>query len=270
MVLSFEENQSGAAQISFDYTDGNTGCDNTATFNVNIQASERLPNESIHSLSDSSATVWNSDDQTISLSTLFNDVDTTDLTYTVTNTDNSIITTTISGTNLIIDYLDNQYGTVTVTVGVDQTGSVSNGSSVSACTVSDTFVITVIKPNQEPSFTKGPNITLCENSGAYTATGWATDIDDGDSGTQNVSFEIISNNNPAIFDVQPQISATGTLTFTLKANRSGNVTLLARIEDDGGTANGGDNQSDPQTFSINVNQEDNPDFNFQSIREYNY
>ena len=261
LVLSFQENQSGAAQISFDYTDGNSGCDNTATFNVNIQPVNDCPTVNT-SLSDISAT-WNSDDQTISLSTLFNDLDTTDLTYTVTNTDNSIITTTISGTNLIIDYLDNQYGTVTVTVGVDQIGSVSNGSSVSACTVSDTFVITVIKPNQEPSFTKGPNITLCENSGAYTATGWATNIDDGDSGTQNVSFEIISNNNPAIFDVQPQISATGTLTFTLKANRSGNVSLLARIEDDGGTANGGDNQSDPQNFSINVNQEDNPDFNFQ-------
>ena len=122
-----------------------------------------------------------------------------------------------------------------------------------ACTVSDTFVVTVIKPNQEPSFTKGPNITVCENSGAYTAIGWATDIDDGDGGTQNVSFDIISNNNPGLFDVQPQISATGTLTFTLKANRSGNVTLLTRIQDDGGTANGGDNQSDPQTFYITVN-----------------
>jgi gliding motility-associated-like protein len=261
LVLSFQENQSGSAQISFDYTDENSGCDNTATFNVNIQPVNDCPTVNT-SLSDISAT-WNSDDQTISLSTLFNDLDTTDLTYTVTNTDNSIITTTISGTNLIIDYLDNQYGTVTVTVGVDQIGSVSNGSSVSACTVSDTFVITVIKPNQEPSFNKGPNITLCENSGAYTATGWATNIDDGDSGIQNVSFDIFYNSNPGIFDVQPQISGTGTLTFTLKANRSGNVTLLARIEDDGGTANGGDNQSDPQTFYITVNAEDNPDFNFQ-------
>jgi len=261
LVLSFEENQSGSAQISFDYTDGNSGCDNTATFNVNIQPVNDCPTVNT-SLSDISTT-WNSDDQTISLNTLFNDIDTTNLTYTVTNTDNSIITTTISGTNLIIDYLDNQYGTVTVTVGVDQTGSISNGSTVSACTVSDTFVITILKPNQEPSFTKGPNITLCENSGAYTATGWATDIDDGDSGTQNVSFDIFYNSNPGIFDVQPQISATGTLTFTLKANRSGNVTLLASIEDDGGTANGGDNQSDPQTFYITVNAQDNPDFNFQ-------
>ena len=260
LVLSFEENQSGSAQISFDYTDENSGCDNTATFNVNIQPVNDCPTVNT-SLSDISVT-WNSDDQTIALNTLFNDVDTTNLTYTVTNTNDSIVSTTISGTDLIIDYLENQSGTVTVTVGVNQTGSVSNGSSVAACTVSDTFVITVIKPNQEPSFTKGPNITLCENSGAYTATGWATNIDDGDSGTQNVSFDIFYNSNPGIFDVQPQISATGNLTFTLKANRSGNVTLLARIEDDGGTANGGDNQSDPQTFLITVNQEDNPDFNF--------
>ena len=112
-----------------------------------------------------------------------------------------------------------------------------------ACTVSDTFVVTVIKPNQEPSFTKGPDITLCENSGAYIATGWATDIDDGDGGTQSVSFEI-SVINPLMFDVQPQISSTGTLTFTLKPNRSGNVQIYARIRDDGDTDNDTDDDTD--------------------------
>ena len=607
LVLNFQENQSGSAQISFDFTDGNSGCDNTATFNVNIQAVDDCPTLNTP-LNDLSA-IWNSNDQIISLTNLFVDIDTTNLTYTVSNTDDSVVTTTISGTNLIIDFLENQYGTVTVTVGVDQIGGYTsftasdiatsadgarsvfaadmdgdgdmdilsaswiddtiawyennngdasswtatdiatsadgawsvfaadmdgdgdmdilsasseddtiawyennngdasswtatdiatnadsarsvfatdmdgdgdmdilsaswdddtiawyennngdasswtatdiatnangaysvfaadmdgdgdmdivsasynddtiawyennngdgsswtatdiatnangaqsvyaadmdgdgdldivsashlddtiawyennNGDASSwtatdiatsadgafsvfaadmdgdgdtdivsaspfddtiawyenngavdptwtasdiatsadsaqsvyaadmdgdgdldivsashdddtiawyensaACTVSDTFVVTVIKPNQEPSFTKGPNITVCENSGAYTAIGWATDIDDGDGGTQNVSFDIISNNNPGLFDVQPQISATGTLTFTLKANRSGNVTLLTRIQDDGGTANGGDNQSDPQTFYITVNAQDNPDFIF--------
>jgi hypothetical protein len=112
LVLSFQENQSGFAQISFDYTDGNSGCDNTATFDVNIQPVNDCPTVN-SSLSDISTTL-NSGDQTISLATLFNDVDTTNLTYTVTNTDNSILTTTISGTNLIIDYLENQYGTSSV------------------------------------------------------------------------------------------------------------------------------------------------------------
>ncbi len=120
LVLSFQENQSGSAQISFDYTDGNSGCDNTATFNVNIQAVNDCP--TINAPLNDVTAVWNSNDQTISLSTLFNDVDTTNLTYTVTNTDSSIISTTISGANLIIDFLENQYGTVTVTVGVDQIG----------------------------------------------------------------------------------------------------------------------------------------------------
>ncbi|MDG1028638.1 MAG: hypothetical protein P8O98_06520, partial [Flavobacteriaceae bacterium] len=62
LVLSFEENQSGAAQISFDYTDGKSGCDNTATFNVNIQPVNDCPTVNT-SLSDISAT-WNSNDQT--------------------------------------------------------------------------------------------------------------------------------------------------------------------------------------------------------------
>ena len=259
LVLSFQENQSGSAQISFDFTDGNSGCDNTATFNINIQTVDDCP--TINTPLNDVTTVWNSNDLIISLTNLFDDIDTTNLTYTVSNTDDSVVTTTISGTNLIIDFLENQYGTVNVTVGVDQTGSFSNSPSVSTCTVSDTFAVTVIKPNQEPSFTKGPDITLCENSGAYIATGWATDIDDGDGGTQNVSFETISI-NPLMFDVQPQISATGTLTFTLKPNRSGNVQIYARIRDDGGTDNGGDDQSDPQFFNVTINPEDNPDFIF--------
>ena len=59
-----------------------------------------------------------------------------------------------------------------------------------------------------------------------------------------------------------KISATGTLTFTLKPNRSGNVQIYARIRDDGGTDNGGDSQSDPQFFNVTINPEDNPDFIF--------
>ena len=97
LVLNFQENQSGSAQISFDFTDGNSGCDNTATFNVNIQAVDDCPTLNTP-LNDLSA-IWNSNDQIISLTNLFVDIDTTNLTYTVTNTDSSIISTTISGDN---------------------------------------------------------------------------------------------------------------------------------------------------------------------------
>ena len=135
LVLSFQENQSGFAQISFDFTDGNSGCDNTATFNVNFQAVDDCPTLNTP-LNDLSA-IWNSNDQIISLTNLFVDIDTTNLTYTVSNTDDSVVTTTISGTNLIIDFLENQYGTVTVTVGVDQIGGDASFTASDIATSAD-------------------------------------------------------------------------------------------------------------------------------------
>ena len=62
----------------------------------------------------------------------------------------------------------------------------------------------------------------------------------------------MSNDNNSLFDVQPTISPTGTLTYTPAPNANGlaNVTVLLR--DDGGTANGGKDTSLPQTFVINV------------------
>ena len=64
-----------------------------------------------------------------------------------------------------------------------------------------------------------------------------------------------------MFDVQPQIMQQNPH-FYFKPNRSGNVQIYARIRDDGGTDNGGDDQSDPQFFNVTINPEDNPDFIF--------
>uniref|UniRef100_UPI0026035318 beta strand repeat-containing protein n=1 Tax=uncultured Aquimarina sp. TaxID=575652 RepID=UPI0026035318 len=54
---------------------------------------------------------------------------------------------------------------------------------------------------------------------------------------------------------------TGNLTYTPAADASGSATVTVSISDDGGTANGGDDTSDDQTFTITVNSvNDEPSF----------
>ena len=115
--------------------------------------------------------------------------------------------------------------------------------------------LTVTAVNDEPSFTKGADILADLNGGAHSYPGWATNINEGasDESGQTLSFNVSNDNNGA-FTSQPAISSNGTLSFTPDANSGGgSVTVTVSLSDDGGTANGGDDQSPDQTFKINFN-----------------
>jgi hypothetical protein len=138
-----------------------------------------------------------------------------------------------------------------VTVYAQDNGGTANGGDNTSD--SQTFTITIAAINDAPSFTSGGNVTVNEDSGAYSQ-GWATAISAGpaNESSQTVSF-LVSNNNNALFSVQPAVSATGVLTFTPAADAFGAATVTVYVQDSGGTANGGDDTSDSQTFTITVN-----------------
>src|SRR5207302_123192 len=75
-------------------------------------------------------------------------------------------------------------------------------------------------------------------------------ISRGSSG-QQVDF-LVTNDNSVLFLVQPAISPAGTLTFTLAEDKPGSATVTVRLHNNGGTANGGQDTSAPQTFMITV------------------
>jgi Bacterial Ig domain len=121
--------------------------------------------------------------------------------------------------------------------------------SVNTATVS----ITVTPVNDAPSFTKGANQTVNATAGAQSVAGWATAISKGpaDESGQTVNF-IVTNNNSALFSVQPAVSATGVLTYRPSSSASGVATVAVKIHDNGGTANFGVDTSAAQTFTITV------------------
>jgi len=145
----------------------------------------------------------------------------------------------------------NANGSALVTVRAhDNGGTLNGGINTSA---PQTFLISMVAVNDPPSFTKGADQLVAEDSGAQTATSWATAISAGpaDESTQTVTF-IVSNNNTTLFSVQPSIDASGNLTYTPAPDANGSATVTVQAHDNGGTAGGGNDTSAPQTFAITV------------------
>ena len=155
--------------------------------------------------------------------------------------------------NLTYTPADHANGTATVTVELhDDGGTVNGGEDTSA---PQTFVITVNAVNDAPAFTGGPNQTVNEDAGPQTVGSWATGISPGPvNETGQVLDFIVSTDNDGLFSALPAIDPdSGDLTYTPADKGNGSATVTVELHDNGGTANGGDDTSDPQTFVITVN-----------------
>ena len=115
-----------------------------------------------------------------------------------------------------------------------------------------TVSMTVNAVNDPPTFTAGGDVETFEDT-AFDAL-WASDISPGpaDEAGQSVLFVITGNTNPGLFDVEPALDSSGQLTFTPAPDTTGSAEITAVAADDGGTANGGNDTSDPTTFTVDV------------------
>ncbi|MEG4995997.1 choice-of-anchor Y domain-containing protein, partial [Microcoleus sp. B4-D1] len=155
---------------------------------------------------------------------------------------------------------DGSNGVGNGTAGVN--ASVTGGTTPFS-TNSLTSSIAVNPVNDPPSFVKGVDRTLSSNSGPQTIPGWATAISPGpnESG-QTVAFQVVGNDNAALFSVQPAIDSVGTLTFTPMPGAIGSANITLNLRDNGGRDNEGLDTSDTQSFIINLT---NPGtFNFSN------
>jgi hypothetical protein len=175
------------------------------------------------------------------------------VTFNVSNDNNALFSAqpaVASDGTLTFTSAANANGTATVTVTAHDNGGTANGGVDTSAP--QTFTISVTAVNDAPSFTSGGDVTVLEDSGAYSAA-WATAISAGpaDESGQTVTFNA-SNDNNALFSVQPSVSSSGALTFTPAADANGTATVTVTAQDNGGTANGGVDTSASQTFTITV------------------
>ena len=146
---------------------------------------------------------------------------------------------------------NNAVGTATITVTVTNSG-IDGGPSAST---SRTFVVTVLPVDQQPSFTAVNPPAVNEDTGPQTVLNFALFNPGGgpNEASQTASYIVTNVGNPNLFDVNPAISPTGTLTYTPAAQTGGSSTFTVEVMDSGTTASGGVNLSVPQTFTITVN-----------------
>jgi hypothetical protein len=207
-------------------------------------------------------------DTTIDLTSHFADVEdgAAGLTYTVeTNTNLALLTASISGTTLTLDYLADQFGTADITIKATDSG---------ALTVTATFSVTVASVNDAPGFTKGSDQIVTEDSGPWTITNWATAISPGpaNESSQTLTFNVTNNNN-ALFTAggQPAISPTGTLTYTLAPDANGLATVTVVLQDSGPGISPDDNTAGTVTFAISVLAvNDPPNYQFSATSAAGY
>ena len=165
---------------------------------------------------------------------------------------------------------DDMYGTANVTVYMTDNGGTDNGgddtsdNDVSTDSIVDTFTITVLSVNDQPTFSAldtAEDITVNEDSGAYESA-WADTsslfIGPENNETQTYNFlltlgTVVVYGNDELFSEDPMIDTqTGVISFTPAANANGTAEVTVVLKDDDGTANGGVDTSVEHTFTITV------------------
>lgn len=108
-----------------------------------------------------------------------------------------------------------------------------------------TAYVSIAPVNDAPSFVAGGNVTVDEDT-PYTAS-WATSVSAGPGEAESVSFGVTASDT-ALFDVQPTITDTGTLSFVPAANAFGSTEVTVTLTDTGSPALA----STPVVFTITV------------------
>ena len=167
-----DSNYNGPDSFTYSVIDGNGNDLGTVTVTINVI--NDAPIVTITSLND---IVVNEDApiSIIDVASAFADVDIENdgdsLTYRVELNDNpTLVSTNLVGSSLSLQYLQNQHGSSLVTV---------RATDSSLDFVEDTFEVTVNSLNDAPSFVLGPHITVLQDAGPQSQTGWATSISAG-------------------------------------------------------------------------------------------
>jgi hypothetical protein len=183
LTLDYLPNQSGTAEITIQGTSNGQSVEDTFTVNVN-------PVDDLPVVSNPIADIMveqNAENQTLDLSNVFSDADGDEITLTVkSNSNDSLVITTLDGSNLTLNYVDNRSGTAEITIEATANGQ----------TVEDTFTVTVneiVAPPNTPPSLENPlaDVTATEDSefSLVIPENTFNDVDAGDSLTYSASLE---------------------------------------------------------------------------------
>ncbi|GAB5406689.1 MAG: hypothetical protein Aurels2KO_49200 [Aureliella sp.] len=225
LILNFAQDQNGAAVVTVTADDGELTASDT--FNVTVNAVNDAP-VVVNPIADVTVDE-DAADQTIDLSGVFADVDSSDLTLTAVSGDGSLVNASIVGDQLILNLAEDQNGAATVTV------TASDGE----LTASDTFNVTVNAVNDAPTVVKPvADVTADEDAADQTIDlgGVFADIDSSDLTLTAVSSDGSLVSSSIVGDQ---------LTLSFAADQNGAATVTVTADDGELTAS--------YTFNVTVN-----------------
>lgn len=116
-----------------------------------------------------------------------------------------------------------------------------------------TIRVTVLPVNDPPSFSMPNTLAMDEDAPLQVHPMWANNILLGPANEvlQTGQF-LVSTTNATLFAEVPTIEPNGTLRVRPATNAFGTATVSVQLQDDGGTANGGQDVSSVQQFTIHV------------------
>ena len=142
----------------------------------------------------------------------------------------------------------NAYGETTATVYIKT-------DTINSLFVSDpkSFSITILPVNDRPTFYAGGNYFADEDSGEQKFI-WSSNITPGalNESDQILTFHIESIDRQDLFEIPPDISSDGVLTYKPAKDMFGKANITVYLKDNGGTENNGIDTSEKHSFSIDI------------------
>ena len=146
----------------------------------------------------------------------------------------------------------------------------ANGLTTVAISLTDTeatsavilATIEILPVNDPPTFDKGNDVSVMEDSPPTCLQGWATRITPGPDNEQGQTVQfVLTPRTPVLFISPPTLDPTsGDLCFTLAPNVNGDVLVDIVASDSGGIANGGVNTALPIQFMMHITPVNDPPF----------
>lgn len=208
---------------------------------------------------DGAATGNEDTDISVDLRHFVGDVETAtaDLTYSPGTPGTGTLTATQTPGLYIYRGSQDYNGVATFTYFVTDRGDPDGTPGNAKTSNTSTITITIHPVNDPPTFFKGNDQVIIVTTNEQSVPGWAGVIKPGpdtagDEAEQTSDF-ILSNDNNALFTVQPFITADGTLHYT-PAGQMGIATVTVQLQDGGGLDNGGQDSDAVQTFTITITE----------------
>ena len=151
--------------------------------------------------------------------------------------------------NLSFEPAADAFGISTFEVIAQDNGGTANGGVDQSAT---TITLAINGVNDAPSFTASNPPVVAPGSGAQVVPNFASFVAgvSNESSQSALEYFVTGVSDPSAFTSLPSISSNGDLSYTLAPDAFGIFQFDVSVQDDGGTASGGQDTSATQTFQL--------------------